>query len=88
MKSIRKGDLVRFAEGKSKQLEKVMFPFATDDDVYLVIDDPKMTVYSTPGVASQETLSVEIMIGTKIKKIPVNALKRVKKDKKISAEKL
>ena len=88
MKSIRAGDLVKFVKGRSDELEKTLFPDAVSDDVYLVIVGPKMMVYSNSGVSSQELLSVEIMKGTQIKKVPVSILERAEKGKRISAEKL
>ena len=62
-------------KGKPNALEKTLFPDAVNGDIYLVISDPRMTVYSSSGTVSQELLSVEIMAGTRIKKVPVNVLK-------------
>lgn len=81
MSSVRSGDLVRFVP-KEHRLEKAMFP-ENDKSVYLVISDPKMKVFTAgQGETSYETLSVEIMCGTRVQTVPVNLLERTERLKK------
>tara|TARA_A100001515_G_scaffold4624_1_gene4540 strand:- start:638 stop:910 length:273 start_codon:yes stop_codon:yes gene_type:complete len=89
MRNIRKGDLVKFSQGRSCEIEKVLFP-ESKRDVYLVVSSPKMSVYSDEGSRSgraHETLTVEIAQGIRIKKVPVNILEVYKDDEQNSREK-
>ena len=85
MRNIRKGDLVRFSQGRSCEIEKILFP-KSKRGVYLVVSAPKMSVYSDDSVRAgrtHETLTVEIAQGTTIQKVPVNILEIFRADEHI-----
>ena len=85
MRNIRKGDLVKFSQGRSCEIEKILFP-KSKSDVYLVVSAPKMSVYSDDSVRAgrtHETLTVEIAQGTTIQKVPVNILEIFRADEHI-----
>ncbi len=68
MADIRKGDLVRFLEDKY-----------TDDGVFLVVDHPKMFIFTGDVFGSREALAVDVIIHGEVMKVPVENLKRVAK---------
>ena len=81
MSNIRPGDLVRFAPERADALEKMVFP-ENEKNVYLVISEPKMKVFTaSQGESSHETLTVDIMFGTTVRAVPVNVLVRTEKSK-------